>query len=70
MIFAWAGEENDAVALLERLATEFPSAGPAEITRDPLYSTPLANSLRYQALAKKLEAEIAENQKLLVESAK
>lgn len=64
MILAWAGEENDAVALLELLSTEFPGFGPAEITREPLYSIPLANNARYKSLERKLEAEIATNLKL------
>ena len=64
MIFAWAGAEDEAIQLLEKISTGFPGLGPAEITRDPLFSIPLAKNVRYQALEKKLEAEIAENQKL------
>ena len=64
MILAWAGEENEAVALLERLSTEYPGVGPAAITRDPLYSIPLAKNARYKALETKLETEIAANLKL------
>jgi hypothetical protein len=38
--------------------------GPADITRDPLYALPLAGNARYQALERRLEAEIAANQRL------
>ena len=64
-IFAWAGMGDEAVELLEDLSRGYPGVGPAEITREPLYSVPLANNARYMALEKKLEAEIAANQKLL-----
>jgi tetratricopeptide (TPR) repeat protein len=64
-IFAWAGAEDEAVALLEELSKGFPGLGPAAITRDPLYSIPLKNNARYKVLEKKLEAEIVENRKLL-----
>ena len=40
--------------------------GPAEITRDPLFSIPLARNARYKALNERLEREIAANQDLLV----
>jgi tetratricopeptide (TPR) repeat protein len=63
-ILAWAGAGDEAVALLEQLSTQYPMLGPAEITRDPLYSVPLAGNARYQVLARKLEAEIAANQRL------
>jgi hypothetical protein len=64
-VFAWAGAEDEAVALLEEIASDYPALGPAEITRDPLYSVPLAANARYQALEQRLEAEIAANQALL-----
>jgi tetratricopeptide (TPR) repeat protein len=63
-VFAWAGEEDEAVALLEEIATKLPALGPAEITRDPLYSIPLATNARYRALEQKLEAEVATNKPL------
>lgn len=63
-IFAWAGASDEAVVLLENLSKGFPGLGPAEITRDPLYSIPLANNARYKILERKLEAEIAVNQQL------
>jgi TolB-like protein/DNA-binding winged helix-turn-helix (wHTH) protein len=64
-IFAWAGMGDEAVELLEDLSKGYPGIGPAEISREPLYSVPLAKNARYLALEKKLEAEIAANQELL-----
>jgi TolB-like protein/DNA-binding winged helix-turn-helix (wHTH) protein len=57
-ILAWAGEENQAMELLEALATQTPGVGPAEIFRDPLYGIPLAANARYRELAEKYEREI------------
>lgn len=61
-VLAWAGAADEAVAVLEDLATKFTALGPAEIVRDPLFSVPLADNAAYQKLASKLEAEIAQNQ--------
>lgn len=58
-ILAWAGRRDEAVELLEDLSKGYPGVGPAEITREPIYSVPLAKNARYMALEKKLEAEIA-----------
>jgi TolB-like protein/DNA-binding winged helix-turn-helix (wHTH) protein len=63
-VLAWAGAKDEAVALLEELSSGYPRLGPAEITRDPLYSVPLSDNRRYKALEKKLEAEIEQNSKL------
>lgn len=63
-ILAWADAGNEAVALLEQLSSAYPMFGPAEITRDPLYSIPLSGNARYKVLERKLEAEIAANQRL------
>src|SRR6185503_13562598 len=68
MILAWAGAGDAAVELLTPLATEFPGLGPADIAREPLFSTPLASNPRYAALARRLEAEIAANRKLFDEA--
>jgi len=57
-VFAWAGAEDEAVAVLEQLAILKPGLAPAEITRDPLYSIPLARNARYQALAARLETQM------------
>jgi TolB-like protein len=64
-IYAWAGEEDKAVDLIESLVTSAPGLGPAQVTRDPLYSMALATNARYKALEKKLEAEITANRTLL-----
>ena len=63
-ILAWADAGDEAVTLLETLSNQFPMIGPAEITRDPLYAIPLAGNARYKVLERKLEAEIAANQRL------
>jgi TolB-like protein len=57
-VLAWAGAKDEAVELLEGLATGENGLGPAEITRDPLFDVPLADNPRYQALRAKLEAQI------------
>jgi hypothetical protein len=63
-ILAWAGAEDEAVGLLEQLSTNFPMIGPAEVIRDPLYTTPLAANERFKMLERRLGAELAANQKL------
>jgi len=71
-VFAWAGAEDEAVALLEQLAVLRPGLLPAEITRDPLYFIPLTENSRYRALAERLEVQIenydAEFRKLRLDS--
>jgi tetratricopeptide (TPR) repeat protein len=57
-VFAWAGDDDEAIALLEQLAVLKPGLGPAEITRDPLYFIPLAKNARYQALVARLELQM------------
>jgi hypothetical protein len=64
LIFAWAGSHDEAAELLPDLSSGFPGLGPAEITRDPLYSVPLADNEKYRALERRLESEIESNQKL------
>ncbi|MEO6008827.1 MAG: winged helix-turn-helix domain-containing protein [Vicinamibacteraceae bacterium] len=64
-VFAWGGEQDEAMALLETLSRGYPGVGPATIVRDPLFSTPLGANPRWQALAQTLNAEIAANQALL-----
>jgi TolB-like protein len=58
-VFAWADAPDEAMDLLEQLATVDAGLGPAEITRDPLYAVPLADNARFKALSKKLEAQMA-----------
>jgi TolB-like protein/DNA-binding winged helix-turn-helix (wHTH) protein len=56
--YAWSGAEDEAVALLEEYSSATPGPGPALITRDPLFSVPLARNARYRALADRLEAQM------------
>jgi len=58
-ILAWAGAQDDAVQLLENLSNVQGGLAPGEITRDPLYTVPLAGNARYKALQVKLEAQMA-----------
>ena len=64
-VLAWAGAQDDALALLETLSHGYPGVGPAAIARDPLFSTPLAANPRWRSLEKALNAEITVNQPLL-----
>jgi TolB-like protein/DNA-binding winged helix-turn-helix (wHTH) protein len=64
-ILAWAKDPDAALGILEKSSSGYPSVGPALITRDPLYSRPLAHHERWQKLRARLEAEIAVNQALL-----
>jgi tetratricopeptide (TPR) repeat protein len=57
-VYAWCKKPDEAVRLLEQLATRPLGLGPALITRDPLYSRPLGAHAGYQTLAAKLEKEI------------
>ncbi|HET9445862.1 MAG TPA: winged helix-turn-helix domain-containing protein [Steroidobacteraceae bacterium] len=60
-VYAWSGAAERAVALLEILTSEAPGIGPAQVTRDPLFSVPLAGNARYLVLEARLEAEIEDN---------
>jgi serine/threonine protein kinase len=57
-VLAWSGAQDEAAALLDELADATPSDGPAKITRDPLYSVPLAGNKRYEQITDRLEARI------------
>jgi TolB-like protein/DNA-binding winged helix-turn-helix (wHTH) protein len=57
-VYAWSGAYEQADALLEELATATPGMPPAEITRDPLYSIPLKDDARFQALSVRLEGQM------------
>jgi tetratricopeptide (TPR) repeat protein len=57
--FAWAGEADEAVSLLERLAVDEPGLPPAFIARQPWYTVPLREHTRFAALAARLEAQMA-----------
>ncbi len=63
-VLAWCGENEEALRLLELLATTFPGVGPAVISRDPLLQRPLSGYPRWQELRARLEAQVAENQDL------
>jgi TolB-like protein/tetratricopeptide (TPR) repeat protein len=63
-VLAGAGAEDDAAALLEKIAFSSPGIMPAEITRTAEIDVPLANNARYRALKTKLEAQMAESAKL------
>jgi TolB-like protein len=59
-LYAWAGAEDEAVSMLERLSTALPmTVPPVGIARDPLYALPLAKNPRYRQLAARIEAEMA-----------
>ncbi len=58
-VLAWAGAQDDALALLERLAFEAPGIAPTEIVHDPLFTVPLAPHPRFAALKGRLEAKMA-----------
>ncbi len=61
-IFAWAGAEDEAVAVLELLADGVPGLPPALVTRDPLFNIPLADNQRYLRLRDRLELVMAAQQ--------
>ena len=63
-MLAWAGEDNEALALLETLARGYPGVGPATIVRDPFFSTRLSANPRWRGMEQALNAEIAANQQL------
>ncbi len=58
-VLAWAGKQDAAVDLLTRLATDVPGLPPADIARQPYYTTPLRANARSAALVQRLEAEMA-----------
>jgi hypothetical protein len=66
-ILAWAGSQDQALDLLQTLATQSPGIGPAEIVRDPLYEIPLRENARYREMAGTLERAIAQNQQSMAE---
>jgi TolB-like protein/DNA-binding winged helix-turn-helix (wHTH) protein len=55
---AWCGAPDEALALLQELATGRPGVGPAVITRDPLLTVPLGKLTAYRALVDRLESEM------------
>lgn len=57
-VLAWTGAKDEAVTMLEQLNGPGGLA-PAYITRDPVFTVPLADNARYRALKAKLEAQMA-----------
>ena len=64
-VLAWAGEDDEAIALLETLSRGYPGVGPATIVRDPFFSARLSANARWRGLEQALNAELAANQALL-----
>jgi TolB-like protein/predicted Ser/Thr protein kinase len=58
-VLAWAGQLDDAVDVLTRLGTDIPGLAPADIARQPIYTTPLSGNARFAALVQRLEAQMA-----------
>lgn len=56
---AWAGAPDEAMNLLEQLATDIPGLPPSAIAREPQFTIPLAANHRFQALRTRLEAQMA-----------
>ena len=61
-VWAWSGAEDRAADLLASVADTTPGPGPARVSRDPLYSLPLAHNARYQQLVARLEAQMKATQ--------
>ena len=55
---AWCGAADDAVALLREVSSSRPGIGPTAITRDPLFTVPLAQSPAFRALSAQLESTV------------
>lgn len=58
-VLAWGGEQEQAAMLLDELDAARPGVSPTTLSRDPLYTMPLAKTARYQALRSRLEAQMA-----------
>ncbi len=56
---AWAGAQDESLAVLEEMATSIPALMPAQIARDPVLAVALAGNVRYQTLIARLEAQMA-----------
>jgi TolB-like protein/DNA-binding winged helix-turn-helix (wHTH) protein len=59
-VFAWSGAEEEAMRVLNELATHLPGPGPALLGNDPLFTIPLRRSARFQALVSHLETRMRE----------
>jgi hypothetical protein len=60
-IFAWAGAQDEAVAMLDTLSSRAPGVGPASIARDPFLARPLAENASWRILHARLEDQITAN---------
>jgi len=59
-VHAWSGNQDDAVTLLEELATATPGLPPGLFGPDPLYSVPLGRNPRFMALVARQESQTRE----------
>jgi tetratricopeptide (TPR) repeat protein len=53
-VFAWNGEDDDAVRLLDALTANAPRLPPVYVTGDPMFTVPLAQSAAFAALVGRL----------------
>jgi tetratricopeptide (TPR) repeat protein len=58
-VYAWCNTPDQAIAVLDDLATREPKVPPAVIVDDPLYAVPLANQPGFQQLNAQLRARMA-----------
>jgi TolB-like protein len=59
-VLAWSGRRDDAVTLLEALASSATGPPPTPLAKNPLFSVPLAGNARFQQLVATLEAQMRE----------
>jgi TolB-like protein len=59
-VLAWNGAEDEAVDLLEELATSKSVYGPGSFSGDPFFTIPLADNARYRAFFRRCKDEIRE----------
>jgi TolB-like protein len=57
-VYAWNGEDDEAVKLLEALAGAAPGMQPGFIARDPLFTIPLAKNAGFQSFVAMLEEQM------------
>ena len=58
-VYAWNGEEDEAVKLLEAVTGAAPGMLPGLIARDPLFTLPLSRNARFQSFAARLEEQMS-----------
>jgi DNA-binding winged helix-turn-helix (wHTH) protein len=64
LTFAWAGDTEAALALIQKISSGAPSVRPVFITRDPLVFTPVQGNARFENLRRALESDIAASARL------